>query len=107
MRAAMPSARSHSSSLGTSSTAAGALGLELTPTVLTMGIEEKLLVPFGAENGARHDAGLESKSPHGAGHPIASGLVDLRIANDSALANLALPCFKLRFDQYNHLPGGL
>ena len=36
-------------SFGTSSPAAGAFGLEMMPTVLMMGIEEKLLVPFGAE----------------------------------------------------------
>jgi hypothetical protein len=72
-----------------------------------MGIEEELLVPFGAEDGAVHDTGLESKYPHRAGHPFASGLVELRVANDAALANLSLPDFKLRFDQYNHLPGWL
>jgi hypothetical protein len=72
-----------------------------------MGIEEELLVPFGAEDRAVHDTGLESQIPHGAGHPLASGLVELRVANDAALANLPLSHFKLRFDQYNHLPGRL
>jgi hypothetical protein len=38
---------------------------------------------------------------------FASGLVELRVANDAALAHLALSNFKLRFDQYNHLPGRL
>ena len=33
--------------------------------------------------------------------------VQLGIANDAALAYLALADFKLRFDQYNHLPGRL
>src|ERR1039458_5367926 len=106
MRAAMPRSRSHSSSLGANSTAAGALGLEMTPTVLMMGIEEKLLVPFGAEDGAGHDCGLESEFPHGFGHAFTGGLVELRVPNDAALADLALADLELRFDQYNHLPGG-
>src|ERR1022692_4204240 len=121
MRAAMPRARSHSSSLGTSSTAAGAFGLEMTPTVLMMGIEEKLLVPFGlemtptvlmmgieekllvpfgAQNGAGHDSGLESEFPHGLGDAFAGSLVELRLPNDGALAHLALADLELRFDQY-------
>src|ERR1019366_8830221 len=106
MRAAMPRAHSHSSSFGTNSTAAGALGLEMTPTVLMMGMEEKLLVPFGAEDGAGHDSGLESEFPHGLGDAFTGGLVELRIPNDAALADLALAGLELRFDQYNHLPGG-
>src|ERR1035438_5390670 len=106
MRAAMPRARSHSSSLGTSSTAAGACGLEMTPTVLMMGIEEKLLVPFGAQDGAGHDSGLKSESPHGLVDAFAGGLVELRLSNDAALADLALAGLELRFDQYNHLPAG-
>jgi hypothetical protein len=68
-----------------------------------MGIEEKLLVPFGAENGAFHDTGLESKFLHRGSNPMASSLVELRVANDAALAHLALTDFELRFDQYNHL----
>src|ERR1035438_8468159 len=101
MRATMPRSSSHCKSLGTNATAACVFGLETTPTVLMVGIEEKLLVPFGAEDGAVHDAGFESKSPHGAGHPLAGGLMELRVANDAALANLPLPYFKLRLDQYN------
>ena len=42
-------------------------------------------------------------SSHGRAHPLASGLVQLGIAHDAALADLALAHFKLRFDQYNHL----
>ena len=41
---------------------------------------------------------------HGAVHPLAGGLVQLGLAHDAALAHLALADFKLRFDQYNHLP---
>ena len=33
--------------------------------------------------------------------------MELRIANDAALAHLALPHLELRFDQYNHLAAGL
>ena len=40
-------------------------------------------------------------------HALASGLVERRVAHDAALAHLALADFKLRFDQYNHLPAGL
>ena len=62
---------SHSSSLGTSSAGLGRFGLEMIPTVLMMGMEEKLLVPFGAEDGAFHDAGLESQFPHRAASRVA------------------------------------
>ncbi len=87
--------------------AAAEFGLETIPTVLMVGIEEELLVSFGAEDGAFHHAGLESEFAHGPRHPLASGLVDCRVAHDAALAHLAPAGFKLRLDQYNHLPGGL
>ena len=83
-------------------------GLEMIPTVLMTGIEEKLLVPFGAENGAFHDAGLESELPHGAGSPgrkRPGGVAGSRTM--PPLPTWPLPDFKLRFDQYNHLPAGL
>src|ERR1700734_701051 len=98
MRTEMPRWCSHSSSLGTSAAAACAFGLETTPTVLMMGMEQKFLIPFGAEDGAVHKARLEFKFPHRTGHAIASGLMELRIANDPALAHLALADFELRFD---------
>src|ERR1017187_7322788 len=105
----MPMSRwcSHSMSLGTIAPAAGELGLETIPTVLMMGIEEKLTVPFGPQNGAFHDAGLESEIPHYARHLFADRLVELRVAHDAAFTHQALTGFKLRFDQYNHLPAGL
>ncbi len=43
-------------------------------------------------------------SARGPFDPLASRLVDLGIAHDAALAHLPLAGFKLRFDQYNHLP---
>src|ERR1039458_8393446 len=100
MRGAMPRCRSHSSSLGASSTAAGALGLGMTPTVLMMGIEEKLPVPFGPEDGAGHDSGLESEFPHGLGDAFTGGLVELRVPNDAALADLALADLELRSEEH-------
>src|ERR1035438_5577558 len=106
MRTAMPRRRNHSISLGTRSPAAGEFGLETMPTVLMMGIEEKLLVPFGAGDGALDDRGLEPDFPHGPFDFFASRPVQRRIANDAALAYLALAHFKLRFDQYNCLPAG-
>src|ERR1039457_4074099 len=99
MRAAMPRSRSHSSSLGTSSTAAGALGLEMTPTVLMMGIEEKLLVPFGAQDGAGHDSGLESEFPHGLGDAFTGGLVELRLPNHVPLCGPALSDTQLKLEE--------
>src|SRR6185369_735361 len=107
MRTAMPRWRSHSISLDTSAPAAGEFGLETIPTVLMTGIEEKLLVPFGAGDGALDDSGLESEFAHGPFDCFASRQVQLGIANDAAFAYLALAHFKLRFDQYNHFPGGL
>src|SRR4051812_41265903 len=104
MRTAIPRFRSHSISLGTISSAGGEFGLEVMPAVLMMGIEEKLLVPFGAGDGAFDDRGLESAFAHGPFDPFASGPVQWRLANDAALAHLSLAHFKLRLDQYNHLP---
>src|ERR1039457_5052284 len=106
MRTAMPRWRSHSISLGTRAPAAGEFGLEMMPTVLMMGIEEKLLVPFGAGDGGLDDSGLESEFAHGPFDFLASLSVQFRLANAAALAYLALAHFELRFDQYNHLPGG-
>ena len=48
-------------------------------------------------------AGLESEFAHGPFDSFASRLVQFGVANDAALAHLALAHFKLRFDQYNHL----
>src|ERR1019366_9241521 len=107
MRTVMPRWRSHSISLGTKSAAAAEFGLDMMPTVLMTGIEEKLLVPFGAGDRAFHNSGLEPDFAHGPFHFLASRPVQFRLANDAALAHLALAHFKLRFDQYNHLPGGL
>src|SRR5260370_28231711 len=102
----MPRRLSHSISLGTMSDAAGELGFEMMPTVLMMAIQEKLLVPLGAEDGAFDDAGFESEFAHRPRHPVASRLVEFRIADNAALAYLAPAYFKLRFDQYNHLAAG-
>src|ERR1035437_9771352 len=107
MRTAMPRWRNHSMSLGTRPPAAGEFGLEMMPTVLMTGIEEKILVPFGAGGGALDDGGLESDFAHGPFDFLASRPVQFRLANDAALAHLALAHFKLRFDQYNHLAAGL
>src|SRR5438270_8092845 len=103
MRTPMPRRCSHSIKLGTIPAAAGELGFEMVPTVLMMGMEEKLLVPFGAQDGAFDDAGFEPEFAHGALHPLARGPVECRIADDAAFADLAPAGFKLRLDQYNHL----
>ena len=79
----------------------------MMPAVLMMGIEEKLLVPFGARDGAFHDCGLESAFAHGLFDPFASGPVQRRLANDAALAYLALTHFELRFDQDHQLASWL
>jgi hypothetical protein len=68
-----------------------------------MGIQKKFLVPFGAPDRAIHDRGMKTQFLHGAHHPLTSSLVEWRLANDAALAHLALPNLKLRLDQYNHL----
>src|SRR6185369_11158556 len=94
---------SHSRSLGTISPAACELGLETIPTVLMMGIKEELPVPFGAQDGAFHNAGLESELLHDPCHPFAHFLVELGVAHDAALPHQSLSDLKLRFDQYNHL----
>ena len=65
------------------------------------------MFPSAPGDGALHDGGFESEFAHGPFDSFASRLVQFRIANDAALAHLALAHFKLRFDQYNHLPAGL
>src|SRR5947209_7533755 len=107
MRALMPRALSHSSTLGTSSRAPSEPGLETIPTVLMMGIKEELLVSFRAENRAVHDLRFESEFSHGPGHPPAGRLVQLGLADNPAFSHLALAYFKLRLDQYNHSAAGL
>src|ERR1039457_3507682 len=107
MRTATPRPRSHSISSGTTLSAGWEFGFEMIPTVLMMGIKEELLVSFGAEDGTFHHAGFESEFAHGPRDSFASSLVDLWVAYNATPANLALAGFKLRFDQYNYLPGGL
>ncbi len=51
--------------------------------------------------------GLKPKLSHRALHAIAGGLVQRRVAHDAAFAHLALAHFKLRLDQYDHLPAVL
>src|SRR5579883_910714 len=103
---ARPRRWSQSIRFGTSVRAASEPGLEMMPTVLMMGIEEKLLVPFRAQNGAFDHVREKSEFAHGPRHPKTGGLADGRVAHDAALAHLALARLKLRFDQYNHLPAG-
>src|SRR5579883_1046286 len=86
--------------------AASEPGLEMSPTVLMMGIEEELLVPFGAEDGAVHDVRFKPEFAHSLHHPLAGRLVEGRIADNSALSDLSFPDFELRLDQYNRLPAG-
>jgi hypothetical protein len=85
-------------SAGTMLAAAAEFGFETIPTVLMVGIEEELLVSFGAEDGAFHHAGFESEFAHGPRHSLASGLVNRGFAHNAALAYLASAGFKLRFD---------
>src|SRR6266536_6493119 len=96
----------HSINPGTIPRAASELGLETMPTVLMMGIQEEFLVACGPPDRAFQDAGFKSEFPHGSFHPFTRGLVELRFANNTALPHPALSHFKLRLDQYNHLPGG-
>src|SRR6185436_20555778 len=91
-------------SLGTRSGASSDPGFDTIPTVLMMAIEEELLVAFGAKYGAVHDLRCETELLDGQPHAVAGGLAHGRIAHDSALAHLPPARFKLRLDQYNHLP---
>src|ERR1043166_8741744 len=106
MRIAMECPFNHSSSLGTIPLAISELGFEMMPAVLMVGIEQELLIPFRAGDGALDHGGLKTGFAHGLLHPPAGRLVELGIAHDSALAHLTLAYLKLRFDQYNHLPAG-
>src|SRR5579871_3097997 len=103
----MPRSPSQSTSAGTSSTAARAPGLAITPTVLMVGIEQEFFVPFGAQNGAVHDAGFESEMAHGALDPVARRLVQFGLPYNPALAYLSPADLELRLDQYNHSTAGL
>jgi hypothetical protein len=94
----MPRPRSHSISAGTILAAAAEFGFEMIPTVLMVGIEQELLVSFGAEDGTFHHAGFESEFAYRPRDPLASSLVDGGIAHDAAFAHLAPAGFKLRFD---------
>src|SRR5579872_3378338 len=98
----MPRSPSQSTRAGTSSKAARAPGLAMIPTVLMVGIEQKFFVPFGSENGAVHDAGLESQMPRRALDPLAGLTVQLRLPDNPAFAHLSPADLELRLDQYNH-----
>src|SRR3954463_8892447 len=104
MRVEIPRCLSQSISFGTSSGAASDPGFEMIPMVLMTGMQQELLVAFGAEDGAVHDLRSESELLDGQPDAVARGLVDGRVADDPALAHLSPAGFKLRLDQYNHLP---
>src|SRR5208283_802075 len=88
-RTAMARSRSHSSSRGTIARASAEFGLEQMPTVLMVGIEQELLVPFGAEDGAFDHIGAEAEIRRGPFDTLARRLVNLGPAYDAALAHLA------------------
>src|SRR4051794_6313306 len=104
MRVEIPRCLSQSISFGTSSGAASDPGFEMIPTVLMTGMQQELLVAFGAEDGAVHDLRGESELLDGQPDAVARALVDGRVADDPAFPYLPPAGFKLRLDQYNHLP---
>ena len=74
--------------------AAGEFGLETMPTVLMTGIEEKFLVPFGAGIGLSM---MSVSNPNSRTAPFTrsqAAWCSCGIANDAALAHLALAHFK-------------
>src|SRR4051794_7623662 len=79
-------------------------GLETIPTVLMTGIQQELLVSFGAVDGTLHHVRDESEFLDGAPDTVAGGLVQRGIAHDTALPDLPFAYLKLRLDQDNHLP---
>src|SRR5712692_7083298 len=102
----MPRSTSQRISWGTSSAAAGTLGLEIIPTVLMTGIQEKFLIAFRARNRTFHDAGFEAQASHGALYAHARLAMQFRRAHNPAFADLAFPHFKLWLDEYNHATVG-
>src|SRR5207247_9648814 len=106
-RVRMPRAPSQSISLGTSSNAAGASGLEKMPTVLMSGIQEKLLIPFRAQNRALYNVRSVVHPAHGVLNTLAGRPVQLRVARGSAPSDLPFAHFKLWLDEYNHFAPGL
>src|ERR1035438_3576631 len=105
-RTAIERSCSHSSRRGTTASPSGEFGLEQMPTVLMVGIEQELLVPFGAEDGAFDHIGAEAEIRRGPFDPLARRLVDFGPVHNTTLAHLPAASFKLRFDQYNYLPSG-
>src|SRR5882762_1736738 len=98
----MPRAPSQAISCGTSCSAAGTSGFEIMPTVLMVGIEEKFLVPFSAENRTFHDRGCETVALYGGFHAYAGLAVQFGRSHDAAFTHLPFPHFELWFDEYNH-----
>src|SRR4051812_9538737 len=103
----MPRCLSHSMISGTIFAAWSEPGLEMIPTVLMTGIQQELLISFGAKDRAIHNFRLESEFLYGVSHPVAGSPVQRGIADNTASSHLASAYFELRLDQYNHLPFGL
>src|SRR4051794_25552878 len=102
----MPRPASQAMSCGTRCSASGTPGLEIMPTVLMVGIEEKFLVPFGAKNRTFHHAGGEAMGLHRGIHARACLAVQFRRSYDAAFTHLPFPHFELWFDEYNHRARG-
>jgi hypothetical protein len=72
-----------------------------------VGIEQEFFVPFGSQNGAFRDAGLESELARRVFDALAGGVMQSRFPNDPAFSNLPFADLELRLDQYNHSAGRL
>src|SRR5450432_1855120 len=98
----MPRVSSQASSLGTTSAAVSTAGFEISPTVLMVGMQQELPVPFRAQDRAFHDGCFESQLPRRILNTAAGALLQLRFAHDSTLPHLPFSNFELGLDKYNH-----
>src|SRR5579863_8219029 len=100
-RVAIPRSASQAAKTGTTRAACSLRGLEMMPTVLILaaGMKEKLPIAFSSQDRAGDDATVEPLGLDGGAHTIAGGQMQLRIAHDAALADLAAPDFELGLHQ--------
>src|SRR5258708_21568777 len=98
----MPRSSSQSITCGTMRAARSLCGLATIATVLTAGMQQELLVTFGAQDGAVDDGRTKAERFGSGGDARAGGPMKIRIAHDATFSHRSPAPFELRL--YPDLP---
>src|SRR5260370_21126288 len=93
---------SQSITCGTMRAARSLCGLATIATVLTAGMQQELLVTFGAQDGAVDDGRTKAERFGSGGDARAGGPMKIRIAHDATFSHGSPADFELRLDQNYH-----